>query len=188
MTGIRVACSFVVALMSSTASADLDAPQPPADGKVRIELTAVTLGEDCAESAAGAQKPKAKSVRSNLRCGATSMQLAVIAGGGNSVNEVRVKRVELFDESGTLIGELTVRSASAWSESGTYEPWEGRVSPKQNLSVSYVLSQPNWAAVRDRRSKSYLLKAVLTVGGQDQNVQRDISVAGPTILPANVKT
>jgi len=69
-----------------------------------------------------------------------------------------------------------------------YQAWDQSVAPRQELSVSYALSEPPWDGVPNRRAQTYVLKAVITIGGGEQAVQREVSVAAPTILPPNVKT
>jgi hypothetical protein len=164
-------------------------------------MTAATLADDCGDaepsppSKADLKNDSAKSERafgvkskSKRRCEQTSMQLSVSATAGSAPTELQVKKVELFDEGGALLGELTARLPRVWSEAGMYQPWDQKVAPSQQLSVSYVLSQPDWGAVPNRSNKSYVLKALITVGGSDQKVQRNVEVSAPTSLPANVKT
>jgi hypothetical protein len=169
---------------------------PPA--RLTVVMSAATLGDDCGLGAgpgpakgasAFAAREKAKSDSMERRaCEQSSMQLSVTGGEGAS-STLQVKKVELFDDKGALLGELTARSPSVWSESGAYQPWDQTVAAGQRLSVSYALSQPNWAAVPGRWNKTFVVKALISVGGADQTVQRDVRVAAPpTSLPANVKT
>jgi len=75
-----------------------------------------------------------------------------------------------------------------WTQDGTYTAWDQKIAPGQELSVSYALSQPPWGAVTERWNRTYVLKAVVTVGGGERSVQRDVHVAAPTMLPPNVRT
>ena len=47
------------------------------------------------------------------------MQLSVIGAPGGTPIQLRVKRVELLDDKGNLIGELTPRSPTIWSQDGS---------------------------------------------------------------------
>ncbi len=173
---------------------------PPANlPTVTVQMTAATLADDCG-GPPPASKAKEKSVASMRKgdtahgvmgkraCEQSSMQLSVVAGEGGGPTQLGVKKVELFDDKGALIGELTARMPSVWDANGVYQAWDQSVAPRQELSVSYALSQPPWDGVPNRRAQTYVLKAVITIGGGEQSVQREVSVAAPTILPPNVKT
>lgn len=176
------------------------ASTPPAPAaadvvNVTVQMTAATLADECggpppASESAPAEKQKSKAKRDNARraCDQSSMQLSVVAAAGSAATQVAVKKVELFDDTGALIGELTPRTPSVWGADGTYQAWDEKVAAGQELSVSYELSQPPWQNVPDRFNQTYVLKAVITVGSGDQAVQRDVRVAAPTSLPPNVKT
>ncbi len=116
------------------------------------------------------------------------MQLSVVAVADAPQAQLSVAKVELFDDKGALIGELTARAPMVWSEDGTYQAWDQSIAGGQDLSVSYALSEPPWRSVRDPRDQTYVLKATLTVNGDKQLVQGDVQVAAPTILPPNVRT
>lgn len=172
------------------------APKPPKP-TTRVELTAVTLADDCGGTTpmgppakaivkpGKANKAKADS-RARRRCEQTSMQLAITAA---DAARLHVKSVELFDESGKSLGTLTATKPTRWSETtGIYEAWDESFAASTTLSVSYVLSQPNWDSVANRWNKTFTLKTVLSVGGVDQTAQKDVTLTAPTSLPPNVKT
>ena len=178
-----------------------ETPTPPAStpGTVTVQMTAATLADDCGGSPP-AGKAKEMSARmkgdrsdsgarsKQLACGQSSMQLSVVAAAGGAPTQLTVTKVELLDDKGAMIGELTAQTPTAWDQNGTYQPWDQSVAPGQELSVSYALSQPPWASVPDRWNRGYVLKAVFTIAGGEQSVQRDVRVSAPTILPPNVKT
>ena len=120
------------------------------------------------------------------------MQLSITTTPGAPV-KVTVKKVEIFDDTGKSLGELTPREPSIWSETGSYGPWDERISASGQYSVSYALSQPAWGG-EDRRNKTYVVRAVVSVGGEDQSivrqvaVQREVIIQAPTNLPAMIKT
>lgn len=180
-----------------TPTAEPTTPEPPTKlAAVTVQMTAATLADDCGgppraakeRSSAVKGKQKAAISKGDRACEQSSMQLSVVAGAGGGPIRLAVKKVELFDDKGATIGELTARTPSLWDESGMYQAWDESVAPGKELSVSYALSQPPWGAVPDRRARGYVLKAVLTVGEGEQAVQRDVQVEAPTILPPNVKT
>lgn len=192
-------------------------PAPPVTAPsvataVTLELTAVTLADDCggappwgappapsqpasksarkADSAReGASVPKGRMAKAKRRCEQTSMQLAITAAATGTPTTVDVKSVELFDDTGASVGVLAASSPTRWSEaSSTYEAWDGKIAAGQQLSASYVLSQPAWDNVASRWNRTYTLKAVMTVGTGQQAVQRNVMISAPTSLPPNVKT
>ena len=122
-------------------------------------------------------------------CNQTAMQLSVVAGGKALTSKVRVKKVELFDDKGTRIGELTARGPSFWSVSaGAYAPWTERVEPGQTLAVRYVLSQPKWSTTKNRFNQMYSVKVLVTVGGSDKALSRDVYLTAESRLPPDVDT
>lgn len=172
---------------------------PPAAAKVNIQMTAATLADDCGGFAVDDEeasteknvKAKAKSAqfaKADRGCDQSSMQLSIKMTSGGAATQLTVKKVELFDDKGTKIGTLTARTPTIWSKDGMYKTWDQKIAPGKELSVSYALSEPPWGTVNNRRNRTYVLKAVVTVGGTDQRVQRDVHIAAPTSLPPGVKT
>jgi hypothetical protein len=192
--------------MELVAPAPTPAPTPaPPKVSTRIELTAVTLADDCggappwsapvktAQLEVAPSKAKAKGdsaapmgARAKRRCEQTSMQLAIIAGDASTI---QVKSVELFDETGKSLGTLSASKPTRWSDaSGRYEAWDELVAAGSTSSVSYVLAQPKWDQIGNRWNRTYTLKTVLSVGGVNQSAQKDVTLSAPTSLPPNVKT
>ncbi len=120
------------------------------------------------------------------------MQLSITATPGAPVR-VSVKKVEIFDDAGRSLGLLTPREPSIWSETGSYGPWDELISVGGQYSVSYSLSQPAWDE-DDRRNRTYVVRALVTVGGHDQSIdrevalQKEVTIEAPTNLPAMIKT
>lgn len=183
-------------------------PQPPAPpppppalaeavSKVTVQMTAATLADDCggappravkSDEASRESKAKSASAKADRACDQTSMQLSVKASADGDATRITVKKVELFDTKGVKIGTLTASSPTVWTKGGTYKKWSQTIAPGQQLSVSYVLSQPPWAPVAERRARMYVLKAVITVGRNDQVVKREVMIAAETSMPAGMKT
>jgi len=174
-------------------------PSKLAATKVTIDLTSATLADDCGTPPAPAKAKSATQLKGDRddssrksqakrACEQSSMQLSVKAAPGGSPTTLSVKRVELFDDKGTMIGELTPRSPGVWAQDGTYKEWDQSIAAGTELSVSYALSQPPWGTVAQRWNRTYVLKVVITVGGNDQAVQHDVHIEAPTFLPPNVKT
>jgi hypothetical protein len=172
-------------------------PPPATPATIAIQMTAATLADDCGSAPATPPSPPVKAAKSKSddagpkakrKCEQTSIQLSITAPAGAKPAELTVKKVELFDEAGTSLGVLEVRAPSLWSDANGYMPWDQKITPPAELSVSYALGRPDWSKVKDRWNKTYVVKAVLAFGGADQTVQQNVEVGAPTTLPPNVKT
>ena len=164
-----------------------------------VELTSVTLADDCGGTAPTSvpvqRKQGAKSRESEAedqdrsarrRCEQTSMQLAIVAGAGASV---KIKSVELFDDAGLSLGKLVASKPTKWADARSmYEAWDESVAAGSTLNVSYVLSQPQWDRIENRINRTYRLKTVITIGGVDQPAQKDFTINAPATLPPDVET
>lgn len=180
-------------------------PEPDAvAAAVDVQMTAATLADDCGggpntppevqtkeKAATKLQKrdeAPSKSSKAKRRCEQSSIQLAIVAPAGAKPAEVAVKSVELFLESGASVGKLEARAPSVWSEAEGYMPWDQKIAPGQDLSVSYAVTQPDWSNVQDRWNQTFKVEAVLSIGGSDRTVQQSVAVDAPTSLPPGVKT
>ncbi len=178
------------------------APDPQA-ATVAVLLTAATLADDCGgapntKPAAPAPKRKsklkgdlparAKGKRAKRRCKQSSIQLAITAPQDAAPTQIAVKSVELLLASGDSVGMLQTRDPSVWSDPDGYAPWDEKVEPGQDLSVSYAVSSPEWDGVKNRRSQTYTVKAVVSIAGSDQTLEQNVVVDVPASLPPNVKT
>ncbi len=164
------------------------APPPPRTASMPASQQNPALDSGARAKADAPYEPTAKAKRESRRCEQTSMQLSATAAAGAKTTTLRVKKVELFDDSGAALGVLTAKSPRVWSVAkGAYQPWGGSIAAGQTLNVSYVLSQPSLNPV-GRHDLTYTVKATVTVGGDAQTVSKDVHIAAPTILPPNVKT
>lgn len=221
-TVLAAAAALALAGCNATSASELSVGTPgqitvprtatpvPATGKLTVQMTSATLGDDCGQglvpapsspmpiekkSEGPAQKPSSTADASEHRgvaaarraCEQTSMQLSIIAPADALASELRVKSVEVYDDTGKLIGTLTARTPSVWAANG-YTAWDQRIAPAQTLSVSYPLTQPDWSKVSSRYNKTYTLKAIVTVGGVDHPLERDVHVAGEARLPPGAVT
>lgn len=192
---------------------EMRVPPPTASAKaaeVTVVMSSATLGDDCGEGLAPAPAPpkqkasvrdaeaapeKAASmtqdgaragVAARRACQQTSMQLSIAAGPEAKATEVRVKKVQLLDKTGKVVAELTARSPNVWATDGAYSPWDQKITAGKTLSVRYPLSAPGPDA--KERNEVYTLKAIVTVGGKDQTVQREVEVFTYTSLPPGAVT
>jgi len=176
-------------------------PLAPAEPSlITVQMTAATLADDCGGVAPGGPPPKNPpqkrasqvndpfATKAKRRCEQTSMQLSITAPATAKPGDVTVKQVEIFDETGKSLGLLAATAPRKWAEDSGYVDWDQKVAPGAELSVSYALGEPDWSKVQDRFNKTYVVKAVLSIGGTDRAVQTNVEVKATTSPPANVKT
>ena len=164
------------------------APPPPVTASKTASEQNPALDPGPRAKADADYEPTAKAKRERRRCEQTSMQLSATAAAGAKTTTLRVKKVELFDDSGTSLGVLTATTPRVWSvDKGAYQAWNGSIAAGQTLNISYVLSQPALSPV-GRHDLTYTVRATVTVGGDAQTVSKDVQIVAPTILPPNVKT
>ncbi len=186
------------------------APPPPPPGDVSVELSGVTLGEDC--GAGWAPPPPAPPARraapstpaamapadcaepgcgNHYRaCQQTSIQLALHATGTSGPTPVRIRKVELLDAKGASLGELTPKSPSRWSDAGAYQAWDQTLAPGERAAVSYVLSTPGWNTMEGgmyaQTGKTFQVRVTVLVGAKDRVVEK--KAIQPAIAPPPVPT
>ncbi len=204
------AAPLVLACSSKSASKEPDPKPQPREAVV--ELASVTLADDCgdvgrpppppatpaiqpqAPAMPAASEPAARCAgpdcANHLRraCDQTSMQLALAAAVATTPTVVAVKKVELLDERGASLGELTARGATAWSDAaGAYQPWDQTLPAGGKLSVSYALSAPDWSKIPGGRweahAKKFQLRVTLTLGTADRTVEKK-AISPAMIEPA----
>jgi hypothetical protein len=181
---------------------------PAGPTAVSVEITAVTLADDCGGSPPASSPPSRGATKraaalkadeaadtaryarkAKRRCEQTSMQLSVTAATTGTPTRLEIRKVELFDDAGALVGVLAASSPTRWSDlDRRYAEWDETIASGQDLSVSYVLSQPDWRRVSSRWNRTYTLQAVVVVSGRDTTVQKDVVISAPTALPPNVRT
>jgi len=168
-------------------------------GGVTVELSSVTLADNCGDNArpppppiqvaGGRAEEKDAKEDPNARhascpkgvdcssghqrgCDQTSMQLAFAAAEATTVT---IKKVELLDDGGTLLEELRVYvPATRWADS-QYVAWDGKLAAGQRAQTSYSLASPSWGKLGGRmeaQSKKYQLRVTVEVGGASRTVQK----------------
>lgn len=179
-------------------------PPAPIGPAPVVQITSVTLGENCGVAAAAqgsAIQPseeerkraprgesEADSSGKSSGCDPTTMALSVTGAPSGAPQTIRIKKVELFDDKGTLIGELTWRGPTLWAKDGYFSAWDQTVATSQELSVTYNLSSPNWSKVPDRWNRSFTLKVALTASTANGSAQHESHIEAPASIPAAVET
>jgi hypothetical protein len=168
---------------------------PPAN--VEVSIASVTLADDCnsppttapAEAAARSQRPPPDDVTAGASlaemgdraCEQSSVQLRV-ANGTSAMSTVAIKKIELLDENGAVIRELTARDASQWTNN-SYQPWNQQIDAAQTLQVSYALSAPSALA-----GGTYTVRVTVAAGDGERTLQQKTTLEAEASMPPDAVT
>jgi hypothetical protein len=181
-------------------------PKPQTVGDVTVEIAGVTLGDDCgAGSMPPPPMPAAPATRAapkpgdppsvvadnnRYRCQQTSVQLAIHATNTAGATPVKIKKVELLDADGKVLGELAASSPMRWSDKGTYEAWDQNIAPNEQAAISYMLASPAWNSMEGgqygQANKMFQLRVTVAIGAKDRVIEK--KAIQPTIMPPAVPT
>jgi hypothetical protein len=200
---------FLAALASiscGNAAPDVDTA-PPDKGTVDVTLAAVSLGGDCpgepvvhpeppapitpaqepVAAARAAMEPKRIALAQDIApgwqppCDQTTMQLRV-ANSTTGMANVAIRKVELIDESGATLRELTARAPVRWA-SDRYTSWDQSVAPGQVLQVSYALSAP-----LANYGETYTLRVTVATEAGEHTVEKLAVISAEATLPPAMVT
>jgi hypothetical protein len=193
MTAIRT--TLFLALTALTLSCGGAGPGPtppdPAANKVDVAIASVTLADDCGtpptEPVAEAEREaktsaEADSAESSRRiCRQSSIQLKV-ANHTAAPATIALRKVELLDDAGRVLGELQSRSPSQWS-ADAYQAWDEQLASDQSLAVSYALSRP--AATP---GGTYIIRITVDAGDGERTLEQRTTLEVEASLPPDVET
>jgi hypothetical protein len=114
-------------------------------------------------------------------CQQSSIQLRVANGTAESAKVV-IQKVELLDDSGAPVGELTAREPSQWA-GDTYQAWDEQVAPSGELQVSYALSAPNVM-----RGATYTVRVTIVTGDGERTLEQQTTLEAEGSLPPGAVT
>lgn len=206
MRSIRSSLFLALAAFVLSCGGSKPPPSGPSNqaGEVGLTISSVTLADDCGtgpttepddesevalaappvqagEAASQAYEPGASMSQRKRACEQSSVQLRV-ENGTKAGAAIEVKKVELLDESGGVIGELEAREPSRWAED-VYEPWNQQVAPTQVLQVSYALSAPAVHA-----GGTYTVRVTIASGDGERTLERKTTLEAPASLPPGAVT
>ncbi len=181
-------------------------PTPQTVGDVTVEIAGVTLGDDCGGAAvlpppapaavSPARRPPGEAPsavadnNARYRCNQTSVQLAVRATNTTGATPMKIKKVELLDADGKVLGELASSAPMRWSAKGAYEAWDQNIAPNDAAQVSYVLASPAWNTMEGgtygQANKMFQLRVTVALGAKDRVIEK--TAIRPTIMPPAVPT
>lgn len=136
-----------------------------------------------------ADPPAAGACARGVRCGGipqpaceqTAMQLLVGVPSGAVATTLQIKRVELLDDKGAVVGTLTARAPSKWDGKGAYVTWDEAVTPTTgSLAVSYKLSAPDWnkltGGMWNAASKKFALRVTVSISDKERTIEKQAIV------------
>ena len=161
-----------LAACSSPAKPPVVAPDTASPDGLEVAVVSVTLAQDCTMPDSGAaaapppgaavgSQPPSTASRSPIEedvpsagdvdvsrsrrgaCVQTSVQLHVQAPPGRG-GRLSIKRAELIDASGKVLGELTAFDPKHYNDHQYYVPWDQQVDPGTAEHVSWSLTSPQW--------------------------------------------
>jgi hypothetical protein len=200
---MHVRSSFVLAL-AAFAFACGGSPAPDTTprnkaNKVEVTIASVTLADDCGtgpttmpseptaslgDSASMDEPSGGASMSASMArraCEQSSIQLRV-ANSTDAGSKVAIEKVEVLDESGAVVGELTPRDPSKW-DADAYAAWDEQVAPSQVLQVSYALSAP-----LVERGATYTVRVTLAAGDDQRTLEQKTTLEAEASLPPGAVT
>jgi hypothetical protein len=195
--------TFLLALSAAALScgAPVTDPTLPTGEPVQISIAAVTLADDCGHGPTVAPVPETASIEKPGRrrskdvsmgresmslagaraCEQSSLQLRVENASGAPAT-ITIRKIEIIDEHGAMVGELTARAPSRWV-GDTYQAWNEEIGADQIMQVSYALSEPYVHA-----GESYTVRVTVAAGDDERTVERRTMIEAPASLPPGVVT
>lgn len=202
MTTIRSLLFVAVsaAALACGSASEPDTTPPTITPKVDIAIASMTLADDCgtgptvappapapaqeklASSTARSAKPGASMhIMADRACEQSSIQLRV-ANATTAASKVTIQRVELIDERGTKVADLTPRAPSRWAED-SYQAWDEQVAASDTIQVSYALSAPHVA-----RGAMYTVRVVVASADGERTLEQQTMLEAEASLPPGVVT
>jgi hypothetical protein len=195
-----LALAAAVASCGGSPQPDTTPPHNKAD-KLDVTIASVTLADDCGtgptavppvadvEAASEADEP-ARSlagpgsysrVAGDRACEQSSIQLRV-ANGSKAESKVAIHKIEVVDESGEVVAELTARAPHRW-DGDTYQAWNEAVAPSETLQVSYALTAPYVA-----RGATYTVRVTVGAGNDERTLEQKTTLEAEASLPPDAVT
>ena len=201
MTLLRSTLATALAAVAISCGGKSPPPTPKVvPNTVDVAIASVTLADDCGTGPttsppvqARAQRPSpemgfgdapagARSASMVQRmCEQSSVQLRV-TNGTAAASDVSIKKIELLDESGNVLRELTPREPSKWT-GDAYQPWDQKVDAAQTLQISYALSEPSVSA-----GGTYTVRVTVASASGDNTIETKTKLEAPASLPPGAVT
>lgn len=178
--GTVAATTAVVITVASFTLAD-DCPSKPKKAGIEMSPEA-KLAADRIDEAANRKSLAKQAVTA---CVQTAVQLD-LRSSASTATTITLRKVELLDATGKVLGELTPRSPARWTDAATYVDWDQSLAAGATLKVSWALSSPTWAAYSttkaDAAAQAFQIRLTVAVNGADQIVEGQATVMSPPAI------
>lgn len=191
----------------NTAAPETTPPTVKPTDKVDIVIASVTLADDCgsgpttappadapvitaqaeqepisASQHSSAKRAAGASISADRACEQSSIQLRV-ANPTGAAAKVAIQKIEVLDEAGNKVADLTPREPSKWTDDAAYAAWDEQVAPSSSLAVSYALNAPYLA-----RGATYTVRVIVAADGGAQTLEQPVTLHAEASLPPGVVT
>lgn len=174
---------IVLALTSCwTASQPTDPPKGTA-APIDVAIASIRLADDCGEVADAKQASSmagdcAGDCNFARACEQTLLQVSLRSTAGMKTT-IGIKKIELLDQAGVTIGSLKVRTATRWSNDGSYATWDQVVGPGEVMAASYALTAPDWGLIPGGRdpSRKVRVRVTFALGDGEKTFEKEAVVA-----------
>ena len=164
---------------STTAADEAPAPKP----------TAGSMQDPSLAGPGSASVRRLSMSEAEAACEQSFVQLQVTGKAG--AGRFAIRKIELLDDAGAVLGELTARAPTAW-RGDHYEPWTEAIAPGDELATAYELTAPAWATYGKGPFEShdgvYTLRVTVAVGDDERTLTQQTVVSGPAVLPPGAVT
>ena len=178
-------------------------------GTVTISVSSIHLADDCGgaktpapvvPAAISPTAPSSPAVRvrperaapgtpRQHQCDQSALQLQFVAAPAPNATIIAIQKVELLNQAGKVLGELTPRSPTQWMPSGQYAAWDQTITGGTTIKASYALSAPMWPAygltLATAAQQTFRLRVTVTANGSEQVVSGQATVVSPP-TPINI--
>ncbi len=159
---------------------------PPQSGPapVDVAIASVRLADDCGDVASGPAMASeiaadcAGDCNFARACEQTQLQVS-LRSTATAPTTIAIKKIEILDGAGLVLGTLSARTATRWAQDGTYAKWDQVVKPGEVLAASYALTAPDWGALPRGRdpSATYRVRVTVAIGGGEKTFEKQAIVA-----------
>ena len=201
------ACRFTTLTLgfalAACSSSEKKTPSGPTSGgatanlpTLQVAIASITLADDCGASSATEEAKTATGSRmadQDRGCQQTMLQLQLTSTNPRQASHVTLRSVELLDDTGKVLGQLTARVPTQWQATGSYVAWDQNVAANATVQASWPLSAPAWETYglseAAAAGRSFQVRVTLTTDGNDQVVAGQATVISPrAILEPMIQT
>lgn len=156
---------------------------PPPAGRaadIRVAIASVQLLENCPDPApapaAGEMAQEKRSADYVEQCAQSTVQLAVHS---DRSGPLRIEAARVLDPATRKqAGSTTLRQPSQWSATGSYVPWDGRVTAGKDLQISFKLGDLDLSRASERVGPAFnsymgpfILELEVSIDGVRQTIR-----------------